>query len=49
MTYKAQLASWWVLQPDMQYIINPGGGVLNLDGSLRGNALVIGVRTTLNF
>jgi carbohydrate-selective porin OprB len=32
------------LQPDLQYIFNPGGGVLNPDGSLRRNALVIGVR-----
>jgi porin len=49
MTYKTQLAPWWVLQPDLQYVINPGGGVLNPDGSLRRNALVIGVRTILNF
>jgi porin len=37
------------LQPDLQYIFNPGGGVLNPDGSLRRNALVIGVRSSLNF
>jgi porin len=29
MTYQAQLKPWWVLQPDLQYVINPGGGVLN--------------------
>jgi porin len=49
MMYKAQLAPWWVVQPDLQYVINPGGGVLNPDGSIRSNALVVGVRTTLNF
>jgi carbohydrate-selective porin OprB len=38
-----------VVQPDLQYVINPGGAVLNPDGSIRSNALVVGVRTTLNF
>jgi porin len=47
--YQAQLKPWWMLQPDLQYVINPGGGVLNADGSLRRNALVIGVRSSLNF
>ena len=47
--YQAQLKPWWMLQPDLQYVINPGGGVLNSDGSLRRNALVIGVRSSLNF
>jgi porin len=49
MMYQTQLAKWWVLQPDLQYVINPGGGVLNPDGSLRRNALIIDVRTVLNF
>jgi porin len=49
MTYQAQLAKWWTLQPDLQYIIQPGGGVLNPDGNLRPNAWVIGVRSVLNF
>jgi hypothetical protein len=35
--YQAQLKPWWMLQPDLQYVINPGGGVLNSDGSLRRN------------
>jgi porin len=47
--YQAQLAPWWLLQPEMQYIIRPGGGVLNSDGSFRPNAWVIGVRSSLNF
>ena len=47
--YQAQLKPWWMLQPDLQYVINPGGGVLNSDGSLRKNALVIGVRSFINF
>jgi porin len=47
--YQAQLAKWWTLQPDLQYIIRPGGGVPNPDGSLRPNAWVVGLRTSLNF
>jgi porin len=27
--YLIQLAPWWQLQPDFQYIFNPGGGVVN--------------------
>jgi porin len=49
MMYQAQLAPWWMLQPDLQYIIRPGGGVLNPGGSLRPNAWVIGLRSSLNF
>jgi porin len=47
--YLAQLAVWWTVQPDMQYIIRPSGGVLNSDGSLRPNAWVIAIRSTLSF
>ena len=47
--YQAQLKPWWMLQPDLQYVMNPSGGVLNVDGGLRRNALVIGVRSFLNF
>ena len=42
-TYKAQLTSWLSLQPDFQYIINPGAT------SAGRNATVIGVRSTLTF
>jgi porin len=49
MTYQAQLRPWLLVQPDVQYVINPGGGVLNPDGSLRKNASVIGLRTSVNF
>ena len=49
MMYQANLRPWWTLQPELQYIIRPGGGVLNPDGSLRPNAWVIGLRSTLNF
>jgi porin len=48
-TDQAPLTPWRMLQPDLQYIINPGGGVLNPDGSPRRNALVVGLRSLLNF
>jgi carbohydrate-selective porin OprB len=38
-----------MLQPEIQYIIRPGGGVLNNDGSLRPNAWVLVVRSALSF
>jgi porin len=47
--YQAQLAKWWTLQPDVQYIIRPGGGVLNPDGNLRPNAWVIAIRSAFSF
>jgi carbohydrate-selective porin OprB len=37
------------LQPDLQYIFNPDGGVLNPDGSRRHDALVLGLRSTITF
>lgn len=49
MMYQAQVAKWWTLQPELQYIILPGGGVLNTDGSLRANTWVIGLRSALKF
>jgi len=42
-TYKVQLAPWWSLQPDLQYIITPSG----VEGSP--NATVLGLRTTVAF
>jgi porin len=47
--YQAQLTPWWTVQPEMQYIIRPGGGVLNSDGSLRPNAWVTLLRSTISF
>ncbi len=42
-TYQVQLAPWWNIQPDAQYIVTPGG----VAGSH--NALVLGVRTYVLF
>jgi porin len=42
-TYSAKLTTWLTLQPDFQYIINPGGTFASR------NATVIGLRSTLTF
>jgi porin len=49
LTYQMQIAPWMTLQPDMQYVFNPGGRVLNDDGSVRPNALILGLRSTITF
>ena len=43
LTYKAQLTGWLYVQPDVQYVINPGLGP-NLD-----SALVLGMRLGVRF
>jgi porin len=50
-TYQYQVTPWWQLQPDIQYVFNPSGGILNPNGSgekVR-NELVLGVRTNILF
>ncbi len=42
-TYQLQLTQWFTLQPDLQYVIHPG-----MTQAL-GNALVVGLRTTIIF
>ena len=51
LTYQLQLAPWWQLQPDFQYVVNPGGGVPNPNapGQRIGNAAILGLRTTITF
>ena len=50
-TYKFQLAPWWQLQPDFQYVFNPGGGLPNPNAPARrlSDAAVFGLRTTITF
>ncbi len=49
-TYQYQMTPWWQLQPDVQYMFNPGGGIQNPDTGARiRNELVFGVRTTITF
>ena len=42
-TYQAQITKWLSMQPDLQFVVNPGG---NQDLK---NALVIGLRTAITF
>ncbi len=50
-TYQAQIKPWWQLQPDFQYVFNPGGGVLDPANPTRriGNAAVFGLRSLVTF
>ena len=49
-TYQAQLTPWWQVQPDVQYVLNPGAGILNPDTNRKvGNELVLGLRTNILF
>ncbi len=49
-TYLIQLKSWLSLQPDLQYVINPGAGVPTPQAPMPlKNDLIIGMRFTLNF
>jgi len=50
LTYQYQVTPWWQLQPDIQYVFNPGGGILNPgDGTKIRNELVLGMRTNILF
>jgi porin len=49
LTYQMQIAPWMMLQPDMQFVFNPGGRVLNDNGSVRPNALILGLRSAITF
>jgi porin len=50
-SYAAQIAPWWVVQPDFQYIVRPGGRVGDPANPLVPvkDAAVIGVRSVLKF
>jgi len=49
-TYQYQVAPWLMLQPDFQYVFNPGGGVANAAGTARiKDEAVFGVRTNILF
>lgn len=50
-TYQYQVAPWWQLQPDFQYVIDPGGGIQNPQhtSQIVGNEAVFGLRTTITF
>jgi porin len=49
-SYALQIAPWWVLRPDLQYIVHPNGGQ-NPDDPTQGfdHAFLAGVRSTFTF
>jgi porin len=51
LNYAAQIAPWWTVQPDLQYIVHPGGNVPNPNNPALtiGNAFVAGVHSTIKF
>jgi porin len=53
LNYAIQMAPWWTLQPDIQYVVHPGGDVADpADASGTSaipNAWVVGLRTTITF
>jgi porin len=50
LTYAYEVAPWLILQPDVQYIFNPGGGLANADGVGKvQNETVLGMRTNILF
>lgn len=49
LTYAAQATPWLVLQPDLQYVVNTGGGVNKDNGSKMKNSLVLGMRGIVTF
>ena len=48
-TYQAELVSGFTLQPDLQYVMRPGGGVADERGRRLRNATVLGLRATINY
>lgn len=51
LTYLAKVMPGWVIQPDLQYVIHPGGGVPSPGGGAGAipNALLFALRTRLTF
>jgi porin len=48
-TYQRQMRPWWQIQPDIQYVFNPGAGVVDPSAPTRTvrNEFVIGIRTNI--
>ncbi|MEH3119660.1 MAG: carbohydrate porin [Methylorubrum populi] len=48
-TYQAELLPGLTLQPDLQYVMRPGGGLSDERGRRLRNATVLGLRATVNY
>lgn len=51
LSYIFQVAPWWSIQPDVQYIVRPGGNVPDPNNAAVtiGNAFLVGLRSTILF
>ncbi len=51
LTYQFQVAPWWILQPDLQYVWNPGAGIPDPRDPTRriADELVVGLRSVITF
>ncbi|WP_158303924.1 carbohydrate porin [Paramagnetospirillum magneticum] len=52
-TYQAQITPWWTIQPDVQYVIHPGGNIPNPGAGSQftpiGDTFIFGARTAIKF
>jgi porin len=50
-TYQASITPWWQMQPDFQFVINPGGGIVNPNNPTQrvGNEAVFVLRNVITF
>ncbi len=50
-SYQYQVHPWWQVQPDVQFVFNPGGGLVNPNAPTQRikNELVFGLRTNVLF
>jgi porin len=49
-TYSYQVAPWWTLQPDLQFVVNPGAGIPSgFSSTPLKNDIIGGVRATIVF
>jgi porin len=52
LSYQAQIAPWWLVQPDAQLILHPGARLPDLSAPtafVPGDAVILGVRTAVSF
>jgi porin len=50
-TYQYEITPWWQVQPDIQYVFNPGGGIVNPNNPTQKvkDEAVLGIRTNITF